>query len=197
MKVKEQPLKAPFRMGDAEYRPLVRKGIVFPGYWVGDNGLLLSQWVPGRCPAGRIRWEIGEVVVPLIPTTIGRRKAYLGVSLRRDGRTFRASVHALVAEAFLGPCPEGEEVCHGDGNGRNNRLTNLRYGTRAANEADKDGHGTHQRGQQNPSANLTNEQAEEIRRLRAGGVKLKELAVRFGVRESTVSRIANRIRRGR
>lgn len=119
------------------------------------------------------------------------------MSLRFGGRTVRASVHTLVMEAFVGPCPAGLEVCHGDGDGHNNRLANLRHDTKPANARDRDGHLTHQRGQQNPSAKLSDADAVELRRLRATGVKLSVLAERFGVRESTVSRIANGVRRAR
>lgn len=56
------------------------------------------------------------------------------VTLRRPMKTFY--VHRLVAIAFLG-IPEGRlEVCHGDSDPRNNRLTNLRWDTHAANMRD-------------------------------------------------------------
>lgn len=42
-------------------------------------------------------------------------------------------VHRLVASAFLGACPAGKEVLHLDGDPSNNRLENLRYGTRSEN----------------------------------------------------------------
>ena len=45
-------------------------------------------------------------------------------------------VHQLVALTFLGPCPKGKEVLHGDGNPKNNKLDNLRYGTRSENIID-------------------------------------------------------------
>jgi hypothetical protein len=52
-------------------------------------------------------------------------------------------VHRLVLAAFVGPCPEGMEVRHLDGNPANTRLANLRYGTHSENELDKVRHGTH------------------------------------------------------
>jgi hypothetical protein len=46
-------------------------------------------------------------------------------------------VHRLVARAFLGPCPEGHEVCHGPTGALDNTLKNLRYGTRSDNYQDR------------------------------------------------------------
>jgi len=52
-------------------------------------------------------------------------------------------VHRLVAAAFLGPCPEGQEVRHLNGDRTDNRLSNLAYGTHQENVADAFRHGTH------------------------------------------------------
>ena len=42
-------------------------------------------------------------------------------------------VHVLVAEAFLGACPDGYEIDHVDGNKSNARLSNLEYVTHSEN----------------------------------------------------------------
>lgn len=52
-------------------------------------------------------------------------------------------LHAVVAEAFLGPRPAGMDVCHRDDNRLNPRLGNLEYGTRAKNIQDTVRRGTH------------------------------------------------------
>lgn len=70
------------------------------------------------------------------------RGGYEQLSLAKDGVHKMARVHRLVAEAFLGPGPEGTDVCHFDGNRRNNRVENLRHDTRSANLLDKRRHGT-------------------------------------------------------
>lgn len=67
---------------------------------------------------------------------------YAAVDLWRDGRPRRRRVHVLVAAAFLGAPPVGEEVRHLDGDRMNPRLANLAYGTRAENVADCLNHGT-------------------------------------------------------
>jgi HNH endonuclease len=41
---------------------------------------------------------------------------YYAVTLWQNGRSHQIRVHQVVAAAFLGPCPEGMEVNHKDGN---------------------------------------------------------------------------------
>jgi hypothetical protein len=69
--------------------------------------------------------------------------AYATVGLKANGIDKCCPVHILVAEAFLGPRPDGYHCCHGDGNPRNNHLSNLRWDTPAGNTLDMLAHGTH------------------------------------------------------
>jgi hypothetical protein len=71
------------------------------------------------------------------------KSGYLTVSFTRPGgiREYRY-VHDLVAETFIGPCASGLEVCHKNGNRKDCRETNLRYGTRSSNALDRHEHGT-------------------------------------------------------
>lgn len=57
---------------------------------------------------------------------------YLYVAI--DGKNHRA--HRLVAEAFLGPCPDGLQVCHINCIKHDNRIDNLKYGTPSENALD-------------------------------------------------------------
>lgn len=58
------------------------------------------------------------------------------VSLREQQSRRTPAVHRLVAAAFLGPRPEGMDVCHQDGQKWNNNVLNLRYDTRSNNVLD-------------------------------------------------------------
>jgi hypothetical protein len=52
-------------------------------------------------------------------------------------------VHALVMLAFVGPRPVGKQTCHRNGDGTDNRLSNLRYGSASDNTLDMVRHGSH------------------------------------------------------
>ena len=71
-----------------------------------------------------------------------KASGHLSVQICREGRFLRRHIHRLVLEAFVGPCPEGMECCHNDGNPANNRVENLRWDTHSSNILDKQGHGT-------------------------------------------------------
>jgi hypothetical protein len=68
---------------------------------------------------------------------------YVALGLCREGQMATKTVHNLVMEAFIGPCPEGQEIRHLDGNPANPQLDNLAYGTSYENKLDTIRHGTH------------------------------------------------------
>lgn len=61
---------------------------------------------------------------------------YRRVLLCVGGTKKQAFIHQLVALAFFGPCPEGQEVRHLDDNKLNNTIANLAYGTKKENRKD-------------------------------------------------------------
>jgi NUMOD4 motif/HNH endonuclease len=76
--------------------------------------------------------------------TSRRSDGYLVVNLhggRGCSRTW--PVHQLALLAFVGPRPAGYEGCHTNGDRTNNRIENLRYGSRSENNRDAVRHGTH------------------------------------------------------
>lgn len=104
-------------------------------YEVSDQGRVRSLPRAVRHYRGGASRRGGRILRP------GVVRDYERVVLQRDGRTKNVAVHRLVLTAFIGPCPPGMEACHGDGNRRNNRLSNLRWDTKAANCRDRTTHG--------------------------------------------------------
>lgn len=71
-----------------------------------------------------------------------QRSGHLTVALSRDGENVSYGVHRLVLLAFVGPCPDGMECCHWNDVPWDNRLVNLRWDTRSANQLDSVRNGT-------------------------------------------------------
>ena len=114
---------------------------------------------------------------------------YPQVGLCSPKRNLTRMVHQLVAEAFLGPCPLGMEVCHNDGSRSNNRLDNLRYDTRKNNHADKDTHGTMARGETCAQSKL---KEADVLAIRASDLSASELAQQFKVTIDNIYAILRR-----
>ena len=115
-------------------------------------------------------------------------RGHRGICFHRDGISKRMLVHRLVLTAFVGPCPDGMECRHLDGNPGNNHLENLKWGTRLENCADRTLHGCDGR-------KLTDTQALKIRALYSTGRhKQTSIAEMYGVSGPTVSGIVTRKR---
>ena len=91
-------------------------------------------------------------------------------------------VHTAVALAFLGPRPDGMDVCHNDGNPENNHLGNLRYDSRTDNILDVYRIGKRWR-------KLDLEDLREIDGLLKAGYTGRSIARQFGISEACVSKI--------
>ncbi len=106
------------------------------------------------------------------------------------GRDFRdTSVHRVILETFFGPCPDGMEGCHKNGDPGDNRISNLRWDSRKGNHADKIIHGTSLHGSVNPKAKLRESDIPMIRSMSKSGVPGKHIAKRFGVTAANISSI--------
>jgi len=116
---------------------------------------------------------------------------YPSVSLWKDMVCVQKLVGHLVMLTFVGERPEGMEVCHKDGVPRNSRLDNLYYGTPKQNASDKIRHGTHLNGERLGWSVLTEADVLWIR-ANAGKIYQKDMAAKFGIRQSAISRVINR-----
>lgn len=112
-------------------------------------------------------------------TTMG---GYLLIGLWKDSKCKRKSVHRLVIENFVGPCPPGMQCRHLDGDPTNNRLDNLSWGTVNENWKDKRRHGTAPVGERGGHAKLTKDEVRAvIAEFTTGDFSKTELARIHGV----------------
>jgi hypothetical protein len=148
----------------------------FPGYEVSDSGNVRSwkNFHGGLASAPRL-------------LRFKHRDGYPSVDLVRNGKPFSKNVHSLVMESFVGPRHDGMVACHSNGVRTDNRLSNLRYDTHAANHADKRLHENDLSGERNPIAKLNNQLVVCIRVAAAAGEKQSAIALRLGVSETTIS----------
>mgnify|MGYP001615716377 FL=1 len=159
-------------------------------YQVSSWGRVRSLNMVIRYKYNRIYFKKGRILKDWsIPTGY----VYVNVGTRNG------AIQRLVLQTFVGPCPEGMEACHNDGNPGNNKVWNLRWDSKKNNEADKLLHGTGDRsknglkGEKNHKAKLNPEKVREIRSLYASGKYLQvEIALMYGVGQDQISSIVLR-----
>jgi len=117
----------------------------------------------------------------------GVNRGYKHVNLCHEGNGCTAYIHRLVLLAFCGdPHIPNADACHNDGDKANNRLTNLRWGTRSENCADRARHGTQQFGTKTRTAKLNEDQVLSMRRAVRGGKSTYSLAKELKLSTHTV-----------
>lgn len=144
-----------------------------PGYFVSDDGQIFSE----RRGARR---------------ALAQNKSgdYASVTLYVEAMGSTTPVHRIVCLVFHGSPAAGQEVRHLDGSKRHNAASNMLWGTRVENMADKHVHDTDQIGSRNGNAVLVESDVQEIKRLLAHGERQTDIAARFGVTQANISEIA-------
>lgn len=172
------------------WRPVVG----FDGlYEVSGHGRVRRVGKAARTGRGRGGGARVGRVLKLQPVPGG----YLKAQLWRNGVMTPRLAHVLVAAAFIGPCPDGQEVNHRDGVKSNNQADNLEYLTRPDNMRHAYRMGLRDAtryvtGESHPNAKLTAADAAAIRRLykpRSCGKDaygMPRLASEFGVNHKTI-----------
>lgn len=113
-------------------------------YEVSDYGRVRSVDRHIAGPAGWRRSYEGRVLRDRAINQPEHRLTEHRIVTLSVGRVRRhVQVHALVMLAFVGPRPDGMQVCHWNGDGTDNRLSNLRYGSASDNSLDMVRHGSH------------------------------------------------------
>jgi hypothetical protein len=114
------------------------------------------------------------------------KDGYLTVLLHKGPQKSSRRIHRLVLEAFVGPAPQGMVGCHEDGVPANCHLSNLRWDTQTANNADKRRHGTFHRGSACSAAKLTE---EKVMAILADQRPSKSVARDYGVSHNAILQI--------
>lgn len=116
---------------------------------------------------------------------------YPYVTFSKNNKTKVFYVHKLVAEIFIGPCPEGKQVNHIDGSKQNNYYKNLEYVTPKQNIRHAIRLGlSNNKGERNGQAELTEKDVKEIRKkYKTGQYTQKQLANLYGMSAGHISDI--------
>lgn len=154
----------------------------FPAYAVSSLGRI-KRIKPGRST------KSGRILKQIFHAKIG----YNMVNLSIGGKITQIFVHQLIAEAFLGQCPPGQEVNHKDTDKINNNQSNLEYVSRKQNTIHAAKHGliVGKKGEECNMSKLTKNDVTEIIFLIRKKLTQKQIANRFQVDPSTISRIKN------
>lgn len=150
-------------------------------YQVSDYGLVR------RIGKGSGTW-VGRILKANLDIN-GRSRT----DLWKNGKRKTSKIHRLVLEAFVGPCPSGMVTRHLDGNPKNNKLNNLKWGTHSENTQDSIKHGTFfgskSYGVNNGNSKLTENDVKRILTLLKAGKLQKEIMNMFGISSSRISEI--------
>jgi len=153
-------------------------------YQVSDDGRVRSLWrlLPEATASG--------IRKPRLILKYGRNnQGRLQVALCKDGVPRRFQVHRLVLTAFAGPCPEGMEALHRNGDHLDCRISNLRWGTHTENMQDKARHGTQTQGETHGRSKLTD---QDVRDIRASTETNRALGKKYGVSNVAIQAIKTR-----
>jgi len=128
---------------------------------------------------------------------IKNKNGYLQVNLCKNKIKKIYTVHSLVLKSFCGKKPYGMETRHLDGNRHNNKLDNLKWGTKSENQLDKKSHGTFTlppkndtKGSKNGYAKLNENQVKIIKKLLNYGIlNQMQIAEIFKISNHTICSI--------
>lgn len=162
--------------------------------------LLSKRAMTWRDAPGWSEYEVSDVglvrrkATGYVLTTFVNVGGYMTYRLSERGIARTVYAHQLVAAAFIGTRPEGQQVRHLDGDRLNNTPENLAYGTALENCLDKHRHGTVLAGERHPMAVLSDEECLSAIR-RAMKTSMKKEAGELGISPSTLSMIKRGVNR--
>lgn len=115
------------------------------------------------------------------------------VDLSKNGSSKRRYIHTIVLETFVEARPQGMECRHLDGNPENNKIENLKWGSKSENTRDSVKHGTHwlskniQKGSMCKWAKLNEFKVRVIKKLLIeNNLNIKEISEIFRVSNTSI-----------
>lgn len=181
------------------------------------SGCEAKVWLRDLCCSHYERWrKYGDPSVPLKLDRGGRIKFVQEVAIQSDTNAcviwpFRLAkqksrrspsyprlqiggteylAHRYVCQVVNGePADQSMDCCHNCGNPKCVNPRHLRWGTRTENMADKLVHGTHNRGERNGRAKISD---DDVRTIRASDLDRSELSKKYGLAKTTVVNILRR-----
>ena len=152
-------------------------------YQVSDLGRVKGLDRVVKTKNGRTQYKKGTILKNKMGTN-----GYYYVCLYKNNKQKTFMIHSLVALNFIGDRPYKNDICHINWNRLDNKVTNLKYDTRTENFNDM-----YRQGKKNPKGKLSVEDVLEIRKMRKEeNVPYKELAIMFGVSESTIGYVVTK-----
>lgn len=119
-------------------------------YEVSDLGRVRSLDRLTNAKCGSLATRKGRVLVPQVAPN-----GYLKVSLTAGSVRVQRNIHVLVCQSFIGVREVSAHVRHLNGDQKDNRLSNLMYGSAKENAEDKIRHGTVLLGEKAPRATIS------------------------------------------
>lgn len=145
-------------------------------YQISDSGRIFTK---RRLVGNQIYY--GRELVPQVT-----RDGYLKITLCKEGICKKFYLHRLVAIQFINNNYNLPQVNHKDGNKLNNSVSNLEWCTKEYNQNHAVRTKLMQRGQERPSAKLTENQVLEIYKLK-GILRAQDIADQYGVSKNTIN----------
>jgi hypothetical protein len=153
-------------------------------FWVKEDGHVVKHY-PSKVykdKKGYTNRKVSERWYEMTPTK--RDTGYLCFNLQCPSVTTKKylniSVHKMVAECYLGPCPNGMVVNHKDGNKLNNHYTNLEYCTHHQNMIHAAKMGLY-------NQYYTASEVKKMRKMYKNGMRFVDIKKHFGSRTDNAS----------
>lgn len=157
-------------------------------YQVSNHGKVKSL-------ARKIIWDKGsrEVKDKLLSNKTKNTSGYLQVSLSKDGKSKIVTIHRLVAKHFLKDFNKNLTINHKDGNKLNNNIENLECISNVDNlrHAHENNLIIIKKGLESPNCKFSKLEIVEILNLLNSGVFQSEIAKKYNVHQTTISKIKN------